>query len=936
MNEQNEESQIDQAEKQAKQVGKDITRKTGKALGSLAKKGIKMLIHAIGIKAIPIVAIICILLLLLPALWYGLINRVYNAIGDITQSITVDNSGNIIKLTTIKDRKYEIDDDELKERLNRWLKNNQINKEEIGLSNDLSGLEDFLEAEIITTYPDLRERSKIGTEVASGEVQGCVQFHRRMLDGTTVVLEYMPYEDFSLELAKVGILLDENQTQQQIYFDKTEIEQVYKNLENKFTLDQNDNLIVVNIVTSQKQVFYSDYAKQEGHTDGDIDEYIYDIEVTRVNYQTVIQKYTMPFEFCLALLLTSQNYEFCQAVANLAKESTIIIDLQDNITNNVTTEVTSFDVEFEYERYIQYYYLYVTAGQATRGDTLQYDPYPMKGTSTFEVNPYKTTISTLQNNNIKLCVRQAKTWIADYNSEYTNIVQNPTFSNTSTEPDDESFIEVPDYHDLASSLKYTLQEHAVIVEDNKVVKEKKTNKKTVTNSTITTNEYHQNTADIKETPEKFLSLLKVDPNTGVFDVENLENNSKLIQYKNINKTKKSSPQENILSAREVLYELLASNSKTVSLEDTMRYLINVYRGITKAKKAEQFEIYVPEEFVFVDGAWSVLWQNNYTKEQFIQMVNNYIPPNGTGNKGRSYREYYEKHFIANAENYFDIATSYGLDPMFIFCIGIHESAYGTSNISYDKGNFWGWGAYDATPYQSALSFVGDASKGIESVCEGIANNYVSPNGTWYSWIQARGYEPATIEGVGARYASDSSWASVVKKHITTIFGISGETTTGQPELVGDVQDKIVQWAELQVGKSSFYNTARGGTYQSKKYCAAFVKSAYNEAGLGYINGNAIDIPHPNPITYTSTGKVDYSKIPIGACVVSKGSSSYGHVALYVGNGYVIEAGGSTIVKQKIDESYGKSYGFLGWGYAATSKKMDEVMGKEKYTTSEIM
>ena len=56
--------------------------------------------------------------------------------------------------------------------------------------------------------------------------------------------------------------------------------------------------------------------------------------------------------------------------------------------------------------------------------------------------------------------------------------------------------------------------------------------------------------------------------------------------------------------------------------------------------------------------------------------------------------------------------------------------------------------------------------------------------------------------------------------------------------------------------------------------------------------------------------------------MSKGSNqAYGHVALYVGNGYVIEAGGRTIVKQKIDQSYGKTYGFLGWGYATTSQSI---------------
>lgn len=929
MNEQNQENEIDKSERQIKQIEKDTTRKTGKVLGTLAKKGLKMLIRAIGIKGIAIVLLVSVVLIMIVSLLYAIDDSVFDSISNIVKSVTEDGSGNVIKITNMKGRKYEIDVEELEERLNIWFKANKVSKQQIGLSNDLSGLEEFLEAEVVTSYPDLRERNKIGTPVSEGEIQGCVQFHRRMLDGTTVVLEYMPYEEFSLELAKVGILLDQNQTQQQIYFEEEDIEKVYKNLEDKFTLDEDDNLIILNIVTTQKQVFYSDYAKAEGHADGDADEYIYDIEVTRINYQSVIQKYTMPFEFCLALLLTSQNYEFCEAVADLAKESKIVIDVQDNITTNITTEVYSFDVDFEMERYIKYYTIdYIQSSEATVGtewtevksDTMEYNPYPIEGTASFNVDSYKTTINTLQNNDIRLCVRQAKTWIADYNSEYTNLVKNPQIADViSKEPDDSSFVEVPDYHGLIDTLTYSLPNNAHIVEDRGIVREKKTNKRTVISTKVTSNEYNKTNSEVEETPEKFLSLLKVDPSTGVFDVENLKNNSKLIQYENINKKEKSSPQDSLISSRYILYKLLESNSKTVSLEDTMRYLINVYRGKVKAKKAENFEIYEPDEFVFVDGAWSALWQNNYTKEQFIQMVKNYIPPNSTGNKGRAYREYYEKHFVANAENYFDIATSYGLDPMFIFCIGIHESEYGTSNISYDKGNFWGWGAYDATPYQSALSFVGDASKGIESVCKGIANNYVSPNGSWYSWIEARGYNPATIEGVGARYASDSSWASIVKRHITTIFGVSGEATNGQVELVGDAQSKIVQWAELQIGKSSFYNKARGGNYASKKYCAAFVKSAYNEAGLGYINGNAIDIPHPNPITYTSNGSVDYSNIPIGACIVSKGSSSYGHVALYVGNGYVIEAGGRTIVKQKIDESYGKSYGFVGWGYATSSQ-----------------
>ena len=144
----------------------------------------------------------------------------------------------------------------------------------------------------------------------------------------------------------------------------------------------------------------------------------------------------------------------------------------------------------------------------------------------------------------------------------------------------------------------------------------------------------------------------------------------------------------------------------------------------------------------------------------------------------------------------------------------------------------------------------------------------------------------------------------------------------------DVAQKIIAWAESYVGKNEFYNSHSGSTMVSKNYCAAFVKCAYYEAGFDYIGGNAKDIPHPNEIKFNSDGTVDYSDIPAGAVIVSKGvpvnGVDYGHVCLYVGNGYVIEAGGSTIQKKPIEESFGgKGHNcapFVGWGFATENQE----------------
>ena len=93
--------------------------------------------------------------------------------------------------------------------------------------------------------------------------------------------------------------------------------------------------------------------------------------------------------------------------------------------------------------------------------------------------------------------------------------------------------------------------------------------------------------------------------------------------------------------------------------------------------------------------------------------------------------------------------------------------------------------------------------------------------------------------------------------------------------------------------------------------SVFVKSAYFEGGMEYLSG---DIPCPNEIKRKDDGTIDWSDIPEAAVIVSNS----GIVSLYIGNGYVIEAGGDTIKKLTIDESQsGKDA--KGWGFAASDQ-----------------
>lgn len=68
------------------------------------------------------------------------------------------------------------------------------------------------------------------------------------------------------------------------------------------------------------------------------------------------------------------------------------------------------------------------------------------------------------------------------------------------------------------------------------------------------------------------------------------------------------------------------------------------------------------------------------------------------------------------------ADKYGVDATWILAMMGEESAWGTSNIAIDKNNFFGYGAYDSSPYASAYSYA-NTEQGIDSVVKSVVENY---------------------------------------------------------------------------------------------------------------------------------------------------------------------------------------------------------------------
>lgn len=130
-----------------------------------------------------------------------------------------------------------------------------------------------------------------------------------------------------------------------------------------------------------------------------------------------------------------------------------------------------------------------------------------------------------------------------------------------------------------------------------------------------------------------------------------------------------------------------------------------------------------------------------------------------------------KTFINNAEYFYYIEKQYNINGLFVAAVGIHESAWGTSKISQNKNNLFGYGAYDSNPYNGAYSF-SNYSESIDLIARVFVKYYLNPKGTSiYGGEKAVGtyYNGATLSGINKRYATDSNWANSVYNHLKYLY-----------------------------------------------------------------------------------------------------------------------------------------------------------------------
>ena len=128
-------------------------------------------------------------------------------------------------------------------------------------------------------------------------------------------------------------------------------------------------------------------------------------------------------------------------------------------------------------------------------------------------------------------------------------------------------------------------------------------------------------------------------------------------------------------------------------------------------------------------------------------------------------------FRDNAETFYNMEKKYKINGVFLAAIGIHESAWGTSQIARDKLNLFGFSAYDRDPYNSARTF-NTYEECIETVAKALAQNYLNTAGTKITEdVVATGSycNGNTISSVNIRYASDPNWGNKVFEYMSYLY-----------------------------------------------------------------------------------------------------------------------------------------------------------------------
>ena len=349
----------------------------------------------------------------------------------------------------------------------------------------------------------------------------------------------------------------------------------------------------------------------------------YRMTTTNVNYEEMVDPYTMPFDLLWALLVTSNGKSFVMDLADLVYDSNIEITVHDNLTVNTDVDTWTYTKRTKSADSAT---ITANCGGSTATGTVdrhEHDPAPDVGDENY------TTIKTVvtQTNTINVQLTRANVWIVDYQNEFT--YEAPTSSTSTDEktqedtnyPEEPNSTENKDYScDRIESKKNELAQTARnqyssthTTTSNTTSPSSPSNPSTsgevtipaVTYEVNATVEYYYRYINIKDSITHTVETQKYTSGTPTLkektDPKSEEPNFVTIFNDSDNEKDNSS----IRSVSSWLFEIIETNESTADMLDLIKYLLYKATGADYGVTEFDFSIFYPGSMSSVSGDWTL-------------------------------------------------------------------------------------------------------------------------------------------------------------------------------------------------------------------------------------------------------------------------------------------------------------------------------------------
>lgn len=155
-------------------------------------------------------------------------------------------------------------------------------------------------------------------------------------------------------------------------------------------------------------------------------------------------------------------------------------------------------------------------------------------------------------------------------------------------------------------------------------------------------------------------------------------------------------------------------------------------------------------------------------------INNYIS---------KYESYTGKTsiFKGKGQLFINIGKETGINPLILASMAIHESAYGTNELSIQKFNLFSVGAYDEDPLYYAHIFQ-SVEHSIRYQAKFLKEGYLNPN----NWKYKGTHLGNGSGGLNYYYATDKKWGEKIAAHANKIHPFTAQEHTSISLMVGTI------------------------------------------------------------------------------------------------------------------------------------------------------